>query len=297
MSRFDTLVKGYVEEKALAMDVPHSISSSQLADINSLVSATGSDGSAVSPVQSNDATTVAESSLLALNPPDGDYIQRFKADQVVQYTVQPGDTIGLIAATYSVSVDTIVWANKLTDPDSLSLGKVLRIPPVSGVIHTVQTGDTVASIAKKYKADSGLILTFNKLQDDQTLAYGDELMVPGGELPGPKPIIKTVATIKRSSGSGIYKSVGNGQCVDFVQAHGFSRMSGNAYTWKRYINTKTPVTGGVIVLRGGRYGHVALVTSVKADSVQIVEQNYYGPYIIDHREIALNDKSIVGYIR
>jgi len=241
-----------------------------------------------------DPSTVQENSLQASNPASTDYINDFKADQVVQYTVQSGDNIGSIASNFGVSINTIIWANNLKNPNVLSLGEVLKIPPVTGVIHTIKTGDTVASIAKKYKADADKILSFNSLNNDQPLEIGSELMVPGGELPGPKPSVKAIA--KGSGGSGIYVSVGNGQCVDFVQAHGFSKMSGNANTWKRYINTPVAVVGGVVVLRGGRYGHVALITAIKPSSIQIVEQNYYGPYIIDHREISLGDRSIVGFI-
>jgi len=52
----------------------------------------------------------------------------------------------------------------------LSLDQVLKIPPVSGVIHTVQGGDSVDLIAKKYNADPQKILSFNQLLEDQTLA-------------------------------------------------------------------------------------------------------------------------------
>ena len=176
---------------------------------------------------------------MANNPSETDYLNSFKADQVVEYIVQPGDSIGIIASDFSVSVDTIIWANNLRNPNVLSLGQILKIPPVTGVIHTVKSGDTIASIAKKYKADSQKILSFNKIQDDQTLAAGNELIVPGGQLAGPKPSVKSAA--KGSGGSGIYVPIGDGQCVAFVRAHGFPNMHGNAYTWKRYINTPNPL--------------------------------------------------------
>jgi LysM repeat protein len=291
--------RGLIEESALAQNVSQVHSRSDLEDMNSFPSGFGSYAEDASPAPSTDATTVGATALLALNPPDGDYLDGFKADQVVKYTVQPGDTIGGIASNYDVSVDTIVWANKLKDPNALSLGQILKIPPVSGVIHTVIAGDTIKSVALKYKSSSAEIESFNKLRDGQSLVIGNELMVPGGELQGPRPSVKpAVGTIAiASEDHGIYKPVGNGQCVDFVQAHGYATYSGNANTWKRYINTPTPVVGGVVVLKGGRFGHVALVTSVKPSSIQVVEQNYYGIRIIDHREISLSDKTIVGFIQ
>lgn len=239
--------------------------------------------------------TIQESSIQAIDSVSTDYLDSFKADQVVKYTVQSGDTIGSIASDFGDSINTIIWANDLKNPDILSLGQVLKIPPVTGVIHTVKNGETIASIASKYKADSSKIMSFNDLTDNQALKIGIELMVPGGELPGPKPFVKSLT--KGSGDHGIYIAVGNGQCVDFVQAHGFSNLSGNAKDWAKYVNTSVPIAGGVVVLRGGRFGHVALITAIKPNSVQIVEQNYYGPYIIDHREISLGDRSIIGFIQ
>lgn len=291
------VVRHYTEETSASM-VPAE-TNLQLADINTLM---GSSVPTISGYQGGSEDTplgtyaIQEDSIQAIDSVSTDYLDSFKADQIVKYTVQSGDNIGSIASDFGVSINTIVWANNLKDPDVLSLGEVLKIPPVTGVVYTVKSGDTVESIANKYKADSSKILSFNDLNNNQALQAGDELMVPGGELPGPKPSVKSVA-IKGSGGSGIYVPVGNGQCVDFVQAHGFSNLAGNANTWKKYINTSTPMPGAVVVLKGGPYGHVALVTAVKEDSIQVVEQNYYGHYVIDHREISIKDKSIVGFVK
>lgn len=298
-----SVVRHYTEETSASI-IP-TATSLQLADIGSLMGngnpaipqdqggPSGNSGNGTPPntytIQDKD------SAIQAIDSVSTDYLDSFKADQVIKYIVQPNDTIGSIAVYFGVSMDSIIWANNLKNPDVLNLDDVLKIPPVTGVIHTVKSGDTIASIASKYKADPNKIRSFNDLSDNQTLQAGDEMMVPEGQMPGPKPVVKSLA--KGSGGSGIYVSVGNGQCVAFVQVHGFSNLSGNANQWKKYINTPNPVAGGVVVLRGGPYGHVALITAVKEDSVQVVEQNYYGHYIIDHREISLSDKSIVGFIQ
>ena len=44
------------------------------------------------------------------------------------YTVQPGETLSLIAAVYGCTVDEIVAANGLAGPDSVAAGQELRIP-------------------------------------------------------------------------------------------------------------------------------------------------------------------------
>ncbi len=47
----------------------------------------------------------------------------------IQYTVQPGDYLNQIARRYGVSVESIVQANGLAQPDLLEIGQVLIIPP------------------------------------------------------------------------------------------------------------------------------------------------------------------------
>jgi LysM repeat protein len=47
------------------------------------------------------------------------------------YTVQSGDTLFRIAQRFGVTVQAIVTANNLSNPDSLSVGQQLVIPPAS----------------------------------------------------------------------------------------------------------------------------------------------------------------------
>jgi LysM repeat protein len=47
---------------------------------------------------------------------------------VETYTVQPGETLSLIASVYGCTVDEIVSANNLQSADSIAAGQVLRIP-------------------------------------------------------------------------------------------------------------------------------------------------------------------------
>ena len=119
--------------------------------------------------------------------------------EVAKYTVQGGDNVSSIADDFEVSADSILWANgKLEDnPDMLSVGQVLNIPPVSGVLHTVQSGETVRSIADKYKSKKlntdALVqnivnFEFNQAlhdlkEPDYNLTVGQFLMVPGGVKP------------------------------------------------------------------------------------------------------------------
>jgi murein DD-endopeptidase MepM/ murein hydrolase activator NlpD len=142
--------------------------------------------------------------------------------EVAQYTVQPGDNVSSIADHFEVSADSILWANgKLEDnPDMLSVGQVLNIPPVSGVLHLVQNGETMRSIADKYKTkklntdalvQNTINLEFNQERHDlkgpdYILTANQYLMVPGGSKPYQPRIVSAYsgpipATAARGTGS------------------------------------------------------------------------------------------------
>lgn len=142
--------------------------------------------------------------------------------EVIKYTVQPGDNVSSIAEQFEVSADSLLWANgKLEDnPDMLSVGQSLNIPPVSGVLHTVQSGEAVRSIADKYKSKKfdlnalvQNIVNFEFNQErhdfkgaDYVLTTGQFLMVPGGTKPYQPRVVSAYsgplpATAARGTGS------------------------------------------------------------------------------------------------
>ncbi len=108
--------------------------------------------------------------------------------QIFIYTIRPGDTLGAIADSFGVTVNTILWANGISNPRALNAGDQIIILPVSGVRHEVAKGDTLESIAKKYRASIADIIAFNGLSPDEALAVGTVLIVPDGELPASSPI-------------------------------------------------------------------------------------------------------------
>jgi LysM repeat protein len=120
------------------------------------------------------------------------------APSLANYIVQSGDTLGAIAANFGTSVDAIMGANGLSDPNYLYVGQELAIPgaavaqsqavasvqPVSntsgggGVVHTVQSGDTLFAIAGQYGASVDAIVGANALTNPDYLFVGQELAIP-----------------------------------------------------------------------------------------------------------------------
>lgn len=194
---FSNLVRSYIEETSASI-VNISQSQNQLADINSLTALSNQNlGRGGEESNNLEPSTVQENSLIASNPTTTDYIKTgFTSNQITEYTVQSGDLLSFIASDYGVSMDSIIWANNLVNANSIKPNQVLRIPPVSGVIHKIKNGDTVASIAKKYGVTTDKILAFNDLVEDDSLDIGTEIIVPDGQIksliitrPGTQPAV------------------------------------------------------------------------------------------------------------
>ena len=114
-----------------------------------------------------------------------------QSSQISVYTVREGDTLSEIAGMFSVSVNTIAWANDIQGR-VIHPGQVLVILPITGVSYTVKKGDTLASIAKKYEGDLDEIANYNEMSADAPLAAGQTVIIPDGVMaaaPAPaKPV-------------------------------------------------------------------------------------------------------------
>jgi len=102
---------------------------------------------------------------------------------VVDYTVQAGDTLQSIADSYNISINTLLWANDLTSSSTIKFGQSLTILPTDGVLHVAKSGDTISGIAQTYKAQPENIISYNDLVNQDDIYIGDILIVPGGVMP------------------------------------------------------------------------------------------------------------------
>ncbi len=101
-------------------------------------------------------------------------------DKIIEYEVIKGDSLPEIAEKFGISTNTIKWANDINS-ETVKPGKILKILPVTGVMHTVEKGETIYTIAKRYQIDVKKIIDFpyNLFSDDKyTLTSGQTLMVP-----------------------------------------------------------------------------------------------------------------------
>lgn len=121
-------------------------------------------------------------------------------DEISIYVVREGDTLGEVAEMFSVSADTIVWANDLSSR-KIQPGQELVILPVTGVRHAVGEKETLGGIVKKYKADLDEVMLYNGIEDEENLVVGDTLVIPNGEVPAPAQA-RSRASAPSSGGGG-----------------------------------------------------------------------------------------------
>lgn len=108
-------------------DRTHPAGPAPVAVVEASATAAGNDPGGVS--------TVAPAPTLTL-PPAGETAAAGPTPTL--YIVQGGDTLGSIAARYEVTVDAIMAANSLTDPNVLTVGQTLVIP-VEGYVPPTAT--------------------------------------------------------------------------------------------------------------------------------------------------------------
>jgi murein DD-endopeptidase MepM/ murein hydrolase activator NlpD len=111
---------------------------------------------------------------------------------VVQYTVQKGDSVFVIADKFGLKPSTILFGNfnaLKNDVDLVKPGQVLNILPVDGVYYQWQGSETLTGVAKFYNLDPQVIVDSpaNHLDPDTigdlshpNIAGGTWLVIPGG---------------------------------------------------------------------------------------------------------------------
>lgn len=114
----------------------------------------------------------------------------------INYTIQSGDSLSVIATRFNTSVSQLVSLNQLTDAHRIRVGQVLLLPhdtnmitqtlaaatepaPVqAGGAYEVRAGDSISSIARRYRVEIADILRLNGITNPNRLRVGQQLRLP-----------------------------------------------------------------------------------------------------------------------
>lgn len=102
-------------------------------------------------------------------------------ETIITYIVKQGDTLSSIAKEFGISVNTILWENRLRSRHFIKPGQKLTILPTSGISHYVKRGESISRISKKYGIPEEKILAFNELAQNSLIYPGQRLIIPEGE--------------------------------------------------------------------------------------------------------------------
>ncbi len=108
------------------------------------------------------------------------------AGSSVVHVVQPGESLGQIAAEYGVDALAVAQANNISNGNLIRVGQKLVIPGVSarqalearGERHIVQSGESLSTIAADFGVSMEAIMAANSLDDPNTIVVGQELLIP-----------------------------------------------------------------------------------------------------------------------
>lgn len=141
-------------------------------------------------------------------------------EQVIEYTVQTGDTLFDIAAKFGLRPESLLWANQsvLADnPHSLRPGQVLNILPVDGAYHRWSAGDGLNGVSKFFGVTPEAIIGFpgNHLDpailgdwSNPNIEPGAWLVIPGGQ----REFVSWSAPVIPLDNPGVAKVLGPGAC-------------------------------------------------------------------------------------
>lgn len=97
---------------------------------------------------------------------------------LIQYTMQPGDTLWGLAQKFNSSVDDIARYNAIDNVDNIPIGQEILIPVIDLAVprwYVVRPGDSVFDIGRRYGLTVPDILQFNFLPNPDLIYPGQVL--------------------------------------------------------------------------------------------------------------------------
>jgi len=214
--------------------------------------------------------------------------------EIREYIVKSGDNLSSIAASFQISLNTLLWANNLSERSTIKIDQKLIILPVSGILHIVRERDTLSEIAEIYQADLEDIMEFNEISNQGKIYAADTLIIPNGKMPKTTnveyvrvPLASSFficpipAPCRITQGLHWYNAIdfSNGKCGDPVFAAAGGTVQRAGYTRRGGIFVRISHPNGVVTY----YGHLSKIAASPGQKVlqgQIIGYVGYTGYTI-----------------
>lgn len=105
-------------------------------------------------------------------------------NNITRYLVKRGDTLWGISREFGTTVEELVVANNISNPNLIYVNQVLVIPVSSTdirshnyIIYTIRYGDTLTGISQKYGVSIEELVELNDIQNPNLIYAGDKLRI------------------------------------------------------------------------------------------------------------------------
>jgi LysM repeat protein len=205
-----------------------------------------------------------------LSAPDaGDSIENpLVATAPIIHIIQRGETLGNIAQFYGVTVEQILQANNIANPNTIYAGQELQIwtadasaplpeetpapqptpaevlptPEPAPITHIVQRGEHLSQIARDYGVPWTNIAEANGITNPNTIYAGMSLTIPGTAASQQPPVTSRVPTIAENlDDPGAHWGTGRELVVDLSTQMAYAYEDG-ALKHSALVSTGLPAT-------------------------------------------------------
>ncbi|MEA3328051.1 MAG: peptidoglycan DD-metalloendopeptidase family protein [Chloroflexota bacterium] len=106
--------------------------------------------------------------------------------QDATYIVQQGDTLSSITLRFGISLDELLSANDISDPNSVNIGRRLIIPGLEGISGVLTSevlpfGSTLTGLTRQYELDQNDLVSLNRITSPSETIAGVKFIIPINE--------------------------------------------------------------------------------------------------------------------
>jgi surface antigen len=157
---------------------------------------------------------------------------------IINYIVQPGDTLSKIASTFGITISHIKKTNNITWPIRPNQ-KLIITDEEDGIIYTIDWNQNILVFANKYSLNVEDLMTLNYIQDEtEILQDWQEIFVPIDletaydvwMMERPKPVYKPKTTVT-------YKPTITKPTSSYVVSSSSSSSVSSSYAWSSVLST------------------------------------------------------------